>query len=157
MSDSFATPWTVARKAPLSVGFPCTEYWRGLPFPLPGCLPDPGIKPTSPALAGRFFITEPLVSVILFFSYFVFVPAWNCLDLWYGRVFQGKRHFYWEDSKVAVQGGLSFWRLPWSREDLDFGVWMEIVIELWVNGGFLICHSIRMCVCVFVCWVSPSV
>ena len=34
------------------------EYWSGLPFPLPGDLPDPGIKPTSPALAGRFFTTE---------------------------------------------------------------------------------------------------
>ena len=34
------------------------EYWNGLPFPLPGDPPDPGIKPMSPALAGRFFTTE---------------------------------------------------------------------------------------------------
>ena len=40
------------------LGFPRQEYWSGLPFPSPGDLPDPGIKPTSPALAGRFFITE---------------------------------------------------------------------------------------------------
>ena len=50
MSDSFATPWTVARHSPLSVGFPRQEYWSGLPFPLPGGLPDPRIEPASPAL-----------------------------------------------------------------------------------------------------------
>ena len=52
------TPWTVARQAPLTMGFPRGEYWCGLPFPSPGDLP-PGIKPASPALAGRFFTTEP--------------------------------------------------------------------------------------------------
>ena len=58
----FATPWTVAHQAPLSTGFSRQKYWSGLPFPSPGYLPDPGIEPTSlvsPALAGRFFITEP--------------------------------------------------------------------------------------------------
>ena len=54
----FATLWTVARQAPLSVEFFRQAYWSGLPFPSPGDLPDPEIKPTSPAspaLAGRFF------------------------------------------------------------------------------------------------------
>ena len=60
MSDSFATPWTVAHQAFLSMGFPRQEYWSGLPFPSPGDLPYPGIEPTSPALAGRFFTTIPL-------------------------------------------------------------------------------------------------
>ena len=55
MSDSFATPWMVACEAPLPIGFPRQEYWSGLPFPPPGNLPDPRIKPKSPALAGRFF------------------------------------------------------------------------------------------------------
>ena len=50
----FATPWTAACQAPLSMSFPRQEYWTGLPFPSPGDLPDPGIKPTSPALAGGF-------------------------------------------------------------------------------------------------------
>ena len=56
----FATPWTVARQAPLSMRFPRQESWSGLPCPPPGDLPDPGIEPTSvasPALAGGFFIT----------------------------------------------------------------------------------------------------
>ena len=59
MSDSFVTPWTAALQAPLSMGFPRQEYWSGLPFPSPGDLPNPGIKPMSPALAGGFFTTEP--------------------------------------------------------------------------------------------------
>ena len=41
------------------MGFPRQEYWSRLPFPSPGDLPDPGIEPVSPALAGRFFTTEP--------------------------------------------------------------------------------------------------
>ena len=54
----FVTLWTVACQAPLSVGFSRQEYWSGLPFPPPGDIPDPGTKPTSPALAGGFFTTE---------------------------------------------------------------------------------------------------
>ena len=49
MSNSFATPWTVACQAFLSMGFPRQEYWGGLLFPSPGDLPKPGIEPTSPA------------------------------------------------------------------------------------------------------------
>ena len=55
----FVTPWTIAHQALLSMGFPRQEYWSGLPFPSPGDLPDLGIKPVSPALAGRFFTAEP--------------------------------------------------------------------------------------------------
>ena len=54
----FATPWTVANQAPLSMEFPRQEYWSALPFPPPGDLLDPGIEPASPALAGGFFTTE---------------------------------------------------------------------------------------------------
>ena len=45
----FAIPWTAARQAPLSMGFPRQAYWSGLPFPSPRDLPDPGITPSSPA------------------------------------------------------------------------------------------------------------
>ena len=41
------------------MGFSRQEYWSGLLFPLPEDLPDPEVKPTSPVLAGGFFITEP--------------------------------------------------------------------------------------------------
>ena len=53
----------VVHQAPLFMGFFRQEYWRVLPFPSPGDLPDPGTKPVSPAapaLAGGFFTTEPL-------------------------------------------------------------------------------------------------
>ena len=51
-------PWTVAHQAPLSMGCSRQEYWSRLPFPAVGDRPDPGIKPESPALAGRFFTTS---------------------------------------------------------------------------------------------------
>ena len=44
----FATAWTVAHQAPLFMGFSRQRYWRGLPCPPPGALPDPGIKPACP-------------------------------------------------------------------------------------------------------------
>ena len=56
----FMTPWTVARQAPLSMGFSRQEYWSGLPCPPPGDLPDPGNEPMSlmsNALAGDLFTT----------------------------------------------------------------------------------------------------
>lgn len=59
MSESFAMPWTVARQAPLSMGFPRQAYWHGLSFPSPEYLPDHGIELASTALAARFFTTEP--------------------------------------------------------------------------------------------------
>ena len=55
----FVTPWTVTYQAPPSMGSSRQEYWSGLPFPSPGDLPDPGIKPASPALAAGFFIFVP--------------------------------------------------------------------------------------------------
>ena len=55
----FATPWTIACQAPLSLGFPRQEHWSGLPFPSEGDLPDPGVEPKSPALTGGFFTAEP--------------------------------------------------------------------------------------------------
>ena len=54
----FVTPWTVAHKAPLSMGFPKQEYWSWLLFPSPGDLPNPGIEPGSPALTSGVFTTE---------------------------------------------------------------------------------------------------
>ena len=59
--DSSVTPWTIAHEAPLCMELR-QEYWSRLPFPPPGDLPDPGIEPespTSPALVGRLFTTEP--------------------------------------------------------------------------------------------------
>ena len=55
----FATPWTVAHQAPLSMEFSRQEYWNGLSFPVPEDLHDPGIKTVSPELAVDSLSTEP--------------------------------------------------------------------------------------------------
>ena len=61
-----------SHQAPLSMGFSRQECWSGLPFPSPGDLLDPGIEPTSPALASRFFTTEPPgKSLVLIFFFFL--------------------------------------------------------------------------------------
>ena len=59
----FATPWTVAYQAPLSMGFSRQECWSGLPFPSPGDIPNPGIEPGSPALQADAFPSEPPVNI----------------------------------------------------------------------------------------------
>ena len=78
------------------MGFPRQEYQSKLPFPSPGDLPDPGIKPTSPALAGDFFAAEPLAASIsavskqnhrslsqTFFSAYLDMPHFSCpLGFW---------------------------------------------------------------------------
>ena len=55
----FCDPWTVAHHAPVSTGLSRQEYWSEEPFPCPRDLPNPGIKPTSPALAGGSFTNVP--------------------------------------------------------------------------------------------------
>ena len=65
----FPTLCTVACQASLSMGFSRQEYWSGLPFPPPGDLLDPGIKPTclaSPALAGKFFTISATWEVLTY-------------------------------------------------------------------------------------------
>ena len=78
-----------ACQAPLSMGFSRQEYWSGLPFPPPGDLPDPGIKPMYPTLAGGFFTTEPPGKPIWRVSMF-YLSDWvdgGLINLW-------KRHWW---------------------------------------------------------------
>ena len=69
-------PWTVAHQAPLSMGFPRQQYWSGLPFPSPGQLSDPGIKPRSPALQADSLPSEPPGQPISFCRWFIHL--WLC-------------------------------------------------------------------------------
>ena len=55
----FATPWTVAYQASLSMGFSRQEYLSGVPFPSPGDVPNPGIEPGSPALQADALLSDP--------------------------------------------------------------------------------------------------
>ena len=59
---SLAAPWNAISQAPQSMGFSRPESWNGLPCPPPGDLPDPGIEPASPMLAGRFFTTSTITA-----------------------------------------------------------------------------------------------
>ena len=76
----FVTPWTVARQAPLSMEFSRQEYWSGLSFPSPGDLPDPGIKPGSPALQADYLPTE-LWGKGLGLKYFYLLVIWSLFQL----------------------------------------------------------------------------
>ena len=72
----FATPWTVAHQAPLSMGFSRQEYWSGLPFPSSGDLPDPRIKLSSPALQADSLTSElpgkPIVCIYVYIVVYIY-------------------------------------------------------------------------------------
>ena len=74
VSNSFTTPWTVARQAPLSMEFSRQEYWSGLPLPSPGNLPNLGIKPVplaSPGLqADSLLLSHQGSPIQLYFHFF---------------------------------------------------------------------------------------
>ena len=94
----FATQWTVARQAPLSMGFPKQEYWSGLSFLSMGDLPNPGTEPVSPAWAGGFFTTEvPGKPIIL-------VDSASCSP-------ESLHSFI-----MATHSGTLAWRTPWTEE-----------------------------------------
>ena len=59
-SQFFVTPWVITCQAPLSMGFSRQEHWSGFPFPSPGDLPNPRIKPGSPTLQADSLPAEPL-------------------------------------------------------------------------------------------------
>ena len=126
----FVTPWTGACQAPLSMEFSRQEYWRGLPFPTPGDLPDPGVEPrslVSPALAGRFFTT---VSPGKLLARWLSGKESACqfrgrkkrgLASWVGKVPYRKK---WQPAPVFLPGKSHGQRwlvdyCPWGRKELD--------------------------------------
>ena len=82
VSNSFVSPGTVVCQASLSVGFPRQEYWSELPFPSPENLPDPGMGPAAPILAGRFLTTELPASVCVYIQ----CQPPSTLRLFHGKV-----------------------------------------------------------------------
>ena len=81
----FATPWTVAHQASLSMTFSRQEYWSGLPCPPPEGLPNPGTKPeslTSPALADGFLTTSPTWEAQYIHIYiYIYIYIYSCAVL----------------------------------------------------------------------------
>jgi len=77
----FVTPWTVTCQAPLSMEFSRPGYWSGLPFPSPGDLPNPGIKPMSPTLQVDSLPAEPQgkPKYVCLFYYCYVKSLSNCL------------------------------------------------------------------------------
>ena len=83
----FATPWTIARQAPLSMEFSRQEYWSGLPFPSPGKLPDPGMEPESLPLQADSSPSDTREAPVVCITYIIFRYPINvlkpcCLMIW---------------------------------------------------------------------------
>ena len=98
-----ATPWTIARQAPLSLGFSRQEYWSELPFPSPGDLPDPGIKPGSSALAGGFFTTEPVtcMCIHIWLDTYKCTYTYICVYIWHKHMFICVHIYVWQMIKLC--------------------------------------------------------
>ena len=104
VSDSFVTPWTVVHLAPLSMGFPSQEYWSGLPFPPPGDIHNPGIKPMSSALADGFFTTEPRGKCVYVYCMHMYNTVCVCISH-----FLCMLHFLYPFLHQWTQAGSTFW------------------------------------------------
>ena len=122
MSDPFVTPWTVACQVPLSMEFSRQEYWSGLLFSSPRDLPDSGIKPAFPAIAGGFFTMEPPGQPIYVISGLLFV-----FPLYWGLPYSSESKEFAcsagdlglitgsEDTlemKMAIHSSIPAWRIP---------------------------------------------
>ena len=117
----FATPWTVAYQASLSVGFPRQEYWSGFPFPSS----DPGIKLQSLALAGRLPVSprgspwNVLMQSLL--KVFAILGHWFQLQQWNAGKVDGRISWKWLPGfeqrfnlAQCTQGSIA--KIPWSRK-----------------------------------------
>ena len=102
----FATPCTVARQAPLSMGLSQQEYWSGLSFPTPGDLPDPGIKPTSLAPPEWQADSWPLAPHGRILKLILCWPKTSCVcskwfDPWVGKIPWRRK---WQPTPVFLLG-----------------------------------------------------
>ena len=122
-----ANLWTVAHQAPLSMGFSSQEYWSSLPFPSPGDLPDPGIRPMSlrsPELAGGFLTTSTTwkaQTLILFYILWASLVTQMVKNLPVMQKPQETqvRSLVWEDpleEEMVTHSSILAWRIPWTGE-----------------------------------------
>ena len=141
----FVTPWTIVYQASLSMEFSRQEYWSELPFPSPGDLPDPGIKPgspVSPASAGGFFTTElpgKTQKPALYFLNFQIAKVRSFkMEVILGKSTRKKK------KKEIWRWGFNSWLL------LSLVVWIWASCQSFLNLSFLIYKTVCMCVQLFV-------
>ena len=151
MSDSFVTPWIVARQAPLSLGFPRQEYWSRFPFPPLEDLPDSGIESVSlvsPVLAGRLFTTKPPWK------------SWFIVNLYFLPFFPTPSSFWkflsnsleaWHHSLLTPKHAPSCWLLEVHHDSWYFGdqgwvliLWLSAALNSWswVTGSLVLTPSL---------------
>ena len=107
-----ATPWTVAYQAPPSMGFSRQEYWSGLPCPSPGDLPNPGIKPGSPAFQADALSSEPPGKPITYTFLSILLGLPNNLLLFVFNVYINMTDFIWWLTLFTVElMQCNFWKL----------------------------------------------
>ena len=99
-SDSFATPWTVASQAPLSMGFSKQEYWSGFPFPSLGDLPNPVTEPRSPALLETSLVAQTVKRLS------------KMRETWVRSL--GREESL--EKEMATHSSMVAWRIPWTEE-----------------------------------------
>ena len=118
--------------------FPWQKYWSGLPFPSPGDLPDPGIKPTSPvspALAGRFFTTEPPGSLLLMrtlLQIYIKFNIWKAIHFYWltyskfthnlNKTFQSLLYNLWSKYRLQAFGNILVLVIQWSEKCDIYGL-----------------------------------
>ena len=168
MSNSFASPWTIACQAPLSMEFPRQEYWSRLPFPPPGDLPNPGIEPASPALADRFF---PILSHIYIYIYvsisniytefsiykYIFIYyLYVYVNIWASLVAQSVKNLptvqetwvqslSWADpleKEMATHSTILAWKISWAEEPGGLqSMGSQGVGHDWVTNTYLLTYK----------------
>ena len=113
VSDS-ATPWTAAGQAPLSMGFSRQEYWSGSPFPSPGNLLNPGIKPGSAALLADSLPSEPPR-----------MPWWEV-----EKSNQGTNRPSWNSEETVTKDEETAGGRLWDSQEISLGVCSECIWEV---------------------------
>ena len=127
MSDSLwswtCTLWTVAHKAPLSMGFFRQKYWSGLPFPPPGDLPDPGVEPTSPMSPASQVDSLPAEP---YWGFPVAQMVKNLHAMQETRFDPWVRKIPWRREWLPILQEILHilaWRIPWTKEPTNPGTY----------------------------------
>ena len=131
------TPWTVAHQAPLSMGFSRQKYWSGLPFHFPGNLPNPGIKPGSPACQ-----VDSLPSELVFLSS-LFKDRPCCVEVFQEGPFT-------LDTWLWISGPCGLWGF-----DICIHSWEGCLLWPWHRTPPLRCGVHRLLCLELRAWVEP--